>query len=345
MEIVFFRKYEEERLQRAEEEKRKKLEMEMKRLKEQQEYELHIEMMRLQQIEEEKRKLEEEKMELARQEESYRRSIHFEEAAKKSESQDSILNEAKDTTIMVAHEKESNEGELNVLPEVKTPKSAFENQDFNVNNKISKLDETHDDDDDVVCDNKKCIEAPELNLQKISTKEVAETIKEDKTIFESTKGNFEEEKKEAEVEKLQMDILKAQLFNEWKKHNLDYMFNKIKEEHLVKYQQNLSKTNANQMARARSARLKEAQSIPENLLLKNSSKANLNEIFYLFFNALTVYSLKTLELCTNLTFLTITDSQISSLDSLHDCANLKYINAQVKLFFILNIKNLILLNF
>ena len=159
--------------------------------------------------------------------------------------------------------------------------------------------------------------------------------------------NNDAESKEDKSSKLELGLVQTTLFADWQKHNRNNFFDNIKQEFQAKLQQqsqqqspsnnttdtNNNNNNDNQInrMRPRSAKMKQITSIPENLLLKKSDKKRLNEINILCFHALTTYSLTTLELCTNLSYLVINNSQITALDGLQNCINLKYLNAQVRL--------------
>jgi hypothetical protein len=122
------------------------------------------------------------------------------------------------------------------------------------------------------------------------------------------------------------DIL--EVFTEWSKRNASNLFDNIRQEHNYKLKQmeaNKNERNSEIMNAAKSSK----KPLPESLLLKNSNKKGLDDIDTLHFHALTSYSLSTFELCVNLTVLTITNSQITTLDGLYNCSNLKYIVAQV----------------
>jgi hypothetical protein len=126
---------------------------------------------------------------------------------------------------------------------------------------------------------------------------------------------------------LDLPEVQKELFEEWHKHNCINFFENIKQEYELK----IKKNEEQKRIRPRSSKVKRTQNnIPESLLLKKSNKSSLDEINFLYFQALTGYSLNTLELCTNLSALVLTNSQITVLDGLNNCANLKYLNVQVR---------------
>ena len=157
--------------------------------------------------------------------------------------------------------------------------------------------------------------------------------------------NNEAESKSEKSSKIELGLVQTTLFTDWQKHNRKNFFDNIKQEFQAKVQQSQQQSNNSNEAnnsnndsnndnqinrmRPRSAKMKQITSIPENLLLKKSDKKRLNDINILCFHALTTYSLTTLELCTNLSYLVINNSQITALDGLQNCINLKYLNAQV----------------
>jgi hypothetical protein len=118
------------------------------------------------------------------------------------------------------------------------------------------------------------------------------------------------------------------VYTEWRKYNANNLLDNVRQEHNYKLKQLESNKTENKIFNAPKT-TSNKKLIPESLLLKNSNQKNLSDIDTLHFQALTSYSLSTFELCINLTVLTIINSQITTLDSLYNCSNLKYIDAQV----------------
>ena len=135
--------------------------------------------------------------------------------------------------------------------------------------------------------------------------------------------------KNIELPKLEFPPAQVELFEQWHRHNMNNFFEIIKQEYETKIRQKESKKKTQQRPRPRTSKTKESQNIPESLLLKKSNKNSLVEINFLYFHALTSYTLNSLELCINLTVLVLTKSQITILDGLSNCVNLKFMNVHV----------------
>lgn len=343
--VCFLRRLEEEKKKKVEDEKRKKIEQEKKRLKEQQEYELEMEKIKLNKIEEEKKRIEMERQAAIQQEENERKALLIKDELKSEQGyleeknmvEEENFSDSVDVEVL-QHETKSKEdvlyehlNNLNVIEANENLEEGNSSNQIFVNNFEKLVNEA-------IYGENKFMTNIALQLENIHTESLL-TINNE--IDAQNSSNFQETANKAEISDHDTsstprhELLGAQkeLFNEWYKHNKCNFFENIRQDYELKLKELQSdanlKSDNNLKSRPRTGKTKQFQNIPESLLLKKSNKNSLNEIGIIYFHALTSYSLNTLELCTNLAFLVLTNSQITSLDGLQNCVNLKYINAQV----------------
>ena len=294
---------EEEKKAKIEEDNRKKAAQEERKRREQEEFERDLELLRLKMAEEEKERIEMERLAYLEQEENDRKAL---------------IDKQEKENITHREEPPPNEPALVVVDEEEKQESPVIEKEFT--NQI-----------------------PAMNFEILVNQAIQNEFKNPNIPLQLEALKLEEHKNDVEEEtslkiknspKFELPLIQLELFEEWHKHNVTNFFENIKLEFESKIkQQSTNKTNIQQRPRPRSSKIRN-QNIPENLLLKKSNKNSLNEINFLYFHALTSYSLNSLELCTNLAVLVLTNSQITILDGLNNCTNLKYINVQVSFFFV-----------
>jgi hypothetical protein len=293
----------------------------MRKKREQEEFERDLELLRIKMDEEEKRRAEIERKAYLEQEENDRKAllekqIHVEEHAIQEPQIVQSIEEAKVEDLI--QESLVQEKVYEIFQEPVNERDDFSSQILPMNFEILVNQAIQNE-----------FKNPNIPLQLEALKLEEEKVKEEEEAI-----NLNQTNEQIQTPKLELPPIQMELFEQWHKHNINNFFENIKQEYETKIKlKEEDKKNVQQRPRPRTSKTRQTQSIPESLLLKKSNKNSLAEINFLYFHALTSYSLNSLELCTNLTVLVLTKSQITILDGLNNCINLKYINVQVSVYF------------
>jgi predicted double-glycine peptidase len=289
----------------------------MRKKREQEEFERDLELLRIKMDDEEKRRAEIERKAYLEQEENDRKAlleiqIHVEEHAIQEPQIVQFIEEEKVEELIQEPLVQENVHEI--FQEPVNEKDDFSSQILPMNFEILVNQAIQNE-----------FKNPNIPLQLEALK-----LEEEKEKEEEEAINLNQNNEQIQTPKLELPPIQMELFEQWHKHNKNNFFENIKQEYETKIKlKEEDKKNFQQRPRPRTSKTRQTQSIPESLLLKKSNKNSLAEINFLNFHALTSYSLNSLELCTNLTVLVLTNSQITILDGLNNCINLKYINVQV----------------
>ena len=314
--MSIYRRLEDEKRVKEEENKRRKIENEMRKKREQEEFERDLEVLRIKMDEEEKRRADIEKKAYLEQEENDRKAliekqIHEEEHYIIQEPQ--VVECIQEENVEEFIQEPLFQEKIYEISQEPVIEKDFSTQILPMNFEILVNQAIQNE-----------FKNPNIPLQLEALKLEEE---EANNVAITIVQNNEEQ---IPLPKLELPLIQLDLFEQWHNHNMKNSFENIKQEYETKIKlREDDKKNVQQRPRPRTSKMRQTQNIPESLLLKKSNKNSLGEINFLYFHALTSYSLNSLELCTNLTVLVLTNSQITILDGLNNCINLKYINVKV----------------